>query len=133
MDGSILLGVPKSRYGLPGESGSRRFCPCCARWNRGTAGPSGFTTACASAREALFLSEIEARAAELENVTVTLFDSEVGARIDADAIGTDLGGAFGEWSYYLCGPKPMVEAVSGGLRKRGVSRRSVHKEEFEFR
>ena len=86
-----------------------------------------------AAREALFLSEIEARAAELENVTVTLFDSEVGARIDADAIGSDLGGAFGEWSYYLCGPKPMAEAVSGGLRKQGVSRRSVHKEEFEFR
>ena len=86
-----------------------------------------------AAREALFLGELEARAAELENVTVTLFDSEAGARIDADAIGTDLGGAFGEWSYYLCGPKPMVEAVSGGLRKRGVSRRSVHKEEFEFR
>ena len=86
-----------------------------------------------AAREALFLSEIEARAAELEDVTVTLFDSEVGARIDADAIGTDLGGAFGEWSYYLCGPKPMVEAVSGGLRKRGVSRGDVHKEEFEFR
>jgi len=86
-----------------------------------------------AAREALFLSEIETRAAELENVTVTLFDSEVGARIDADAIETDLGGAFGEWSYYLCGPKPMAEAVSGGLRKQGVSRRSVHKEEFEFR
>ncbi len=86
-----------------------------------------------AAREALFLSELRARAAELENVTVTLFDSEVGARIDADAIVTDLGGAFGEWNYYLCGPKPMVEAVSGGLRKRGVSRKSVHKEEFEFR
>ena len=86
-----------------------------------------------AAREALFLSEIRGRAAELDDVTVTLFDSDAGARIDADAIGTDLGGAFGEWSYYLCGPKPMVEAVSGGLRKQGVSRRSVHNEEFEFR
>ena len=86
-----------------------------------------------SAREALFFDELEARAAELGNVTIARLDSDAGVRIDADAIATDLGGALGDWTYYLCGPKPMIAAVSDGLRKRGVSARRVHKEEFEFR
>ena len=86
-----------------------------------------------SAREALFFGELEARVAELGNVTIARLDSDAGARIDADAIATDLGGALGDWTYYLCGPKPMVAAVSAGLKKRGVSARRVHTEEFEFR
>lgn len=86
-----------------------------------------------SAKEALFFGELEARAAELGNVTIARLDSDAGVRLDADEIGTDLGGALGDWTYYLCGPKPLVAAVSNGLRKQGVSARRVHKEEFEFR
>lgn len=86
-----------------------------------------------TANEALFLGELEARAADLGGVTIRLFSSEAGARIDADAIGADLGEALEEWSYYLCGPKPMVAAVSDGLAKRGVSAGHIHNEEFEFR
>lgn len=86
-----------------------------------------------SAGEALFFGELEVRAAELGNVTIARLDSDAGVRIDVDTIETDLGGALGDWTYYLCGPKPMVAAVSDGLRKRGVSARRVHKEEFEFR
>ena len=86
-----------------------------------------------SAREALFFGELEARAAELGNVTIARLDSDAGVRIDAAAIATDLGGALGDWTYYLCGPKPMVAAVSDGLRKQGVPARRVHQEEFEFR
>ena len=86
-----------------------------------------------AAREALFFDELESRTAELGNVTITLLDSDAGERIDTDVIEADLGGALGDWSYYLCGPRPMVTAVSDGLRKRGVPARRVHKEEFEFR
>ena len=71
-----------------------------------------------AAREALFFDELKSRSAELDSVTIALVDSDAGARIDADTIETDLGGALGDWSYYLCGPRPMVTAVSGELRKR---------------
>jgi len=86
-----------------------------------------------AAREALFLDELEARAAELGGVTIAVFDSDAGARIDAAAIESGLDGAPGDWSYYFCGPKPMIAAVSGGLAERGVPARRIHTEEFEFR
>lgn len=86
-----------------------------------------------TASEALFFSELQARAAEAGGVTITLFSSDAGARIDADAIGAGVGETLTDWSYYLCGPKPMVAAVSEGLARRGVSARRIHNEEFEFR
>jgi len=86
-----------------------------------------------AAREALFLGEMEARAAELDGVTIKVIDSDTGARIDAAVIERDLGGGLGDWSYYFCGPKPMTVAVSGGLAERGVPARHMHAEEFEFR
>ena len=85
------------------------------------------------AAEALFFGELEARAGELGGVTIRRFDSNAGARIDADAIRNDLGGDPGDWSYYLCGPKPMVAAVSEGLKTQGVPGRRIHNEEFELR
>ena len=86
-----------------------------------------------TAREALFFEELEARAAELGGVTITRLDSDTGARIDAAKIADDVGGSPEEWSYYFCGPKPMIAAVSNGLTKQGVSARRIRKEEFEFR
>ena len=85
------------------------------------------------AAEALFFAELEARAAELGGVTVSRFDSNAGARIDAHAIREDVGGDLGDWNYYLCGPKPMVVAVSEGLQTQGVPVRRIHNEEFELR
>ena len=84
-------------------------------------------------REALFLDELQARAAELGGITIKLFDSESGGRIDAAAIEKDLDGTPAEWSYYLCGPKPLATAMSAGLAKHGVPARRIHTEEFEFR
>lgn len=86
-----------------------------------------------TAGEALFLDEVRARAAELGGVTVTLFDSQAGERLDADALAAELGGDPGGWSCWLCGPKPLVVAVSGAVAARGVPERRIHTEEFEFR
>ena len=83
--------------------------------------------------EALFLDELEARAAELGGIAIRLFDSGSGARIDAAAVEKDLDGTPGEWSYYLCGPRPLAAAMSAGLATRGVPARRIHTEEFEFR
>ena len=86
-----------------------------------------------ASREAPFLDELTARAAELGGVTITLFDSEAGARLDADGIGNGLDGDPGDWSCWLCGPKALVAAVSRALAVRGLSGRRIHTEEFEFR
>ncbi len=86
-----------------------------------------------TAREALFFSELEARADEAGDVRITRFDSGAGARLDADIIEDDLDGELSEWSYYFCGPKSMIDSLSGALTKRGVPARSIHTEEFELR
>lgn len=86
-----------------------------------------------SAREAVFLDEVRTRAESLGGVAVTLFDSQSGARLDADAIAAELGGDPKDWSCWLCGPKPLVTAVSTAMAARGVPRRRIHAEEFEFR
>ena len=86
-----------------------------------------------TAAEALFLDELVACAGAAGDVTVLPFNSENGLRIDAETIRKELHGKLGEWSYYFCGPKPMVEAVTAGLAGHGVSERRIHTEEFEFR
>lgn len=86
-----------------------------------------------TAREALFLDELKARSDEVGGVSVTVLESDAGQRIDADGITDGLGGSPGDWSFWLCGPKPMVAALSTGLSAKGVARRQVHNEEFEFR
>ncbi len=86
-----------------------------------------------TAAEALFLDELVSHAGAAGDVTVLLLDSEKGLRIDAETIRKDLHGEFGEWSYYFCGPKPLVAAVTAGLVGHGVSERRIHTEEFEFR
>ena len=85
------------------------------------------------ASEALFFDELEARAADVDGVTIVRFDSDAGKRINAYVIRDDVGGALMDWSFWLCGPKPLVAAVDEGLRREGVRSRRIYKEEFEFR
>ena len=86
-----------------------------------------------TAKEALFFDELEGRAAELDGVTVRLMESDAGRRVDAFAIAAELDGGLRDWGFYLCGPKPLVAAVAGGLARQGVAARRIHSEEFEFR
>lgn len=37
------------------------------------------------------------------------------------------------YDYFLCGPKPMVDGLIGGLKAEGVGRAHIHTEAFEFR
>ena len=85
-----------------------------------------------TAAEALFSDELEGLASDLGDLTIARFDSDAGARIDAQAIKRDLGGELGNWSFFLSGPRPMVAAVSEGLKKQCVSARRIHNGEFEL-
>ena len=67
--------------------------------------------------------------AEVGAVTIKPLESVAGARTDALAIGGELRG----WSFYPCGPEPMVAAAREGMARQGVPARHIHREEFEFR
>ena len=84
-------------------------------------------------REALFFDELEARAAKLGGVWIRRFDSDAGARINVQAVESDLGDDLRDWNYYLCGPKPLVADLTAGLKARHVPARHIHNEEFELR
>ena len=86
-----------------------------------------------SAREALFVDELETLATAAGGVTVTRVVSEAGERLDAWAIDAALGRALADWSYYLCGPQPLVASISKGLVDRGAPARRIHHEAFELR
>ena len=64
-----------------------------------------------TAREALFPEELKARADEVGGVSVAVLESDAGQRIDADEVTDGLDGSPGHWSFWLCGPKPMVAAL----------------------
>ena len=52
---------------------------------------------------------------------------------ELEGLASDLGGELGNWSSFLCGPRPMVAAVSEGLKKQCVSARRIHNGELELR
>ena len=85
-----------------------------------------------SAREALFVDELEALTKAAGGVTVTRVVSEAGERLDAQVIDAALGGALADWSYFLCGPQPLVAAISRGLLARSARARRIHHKAFEF-
>ena len=83
--------------------------------------------------DAIFLEELEARAAELGNVTLVPLFSDEGNFARVDMMKVKLPDPLGTYDYFLCGPKPMVDGLVKGLRKEGVQRHRIHTEAFEFR
>ena len=76
---------------------------------------------------------MKARAEDAGGVSVTVLESDAGRRIGAHGTVAGLDGSPGDWSFWLCGPKPMEAALSAGLAAKGVPQRQVHNGEFEFR
>lgn len=83
--------------------------------------------------DAIFLEELEARAAELGNITLVPLFSDEGNFARVDIMKEKLPDPLESYDYFLCGPKPMVDGLVKGLRKEGVPRTSIHTEAFEFR
>ncbi|MDF1486563.1 FAD-binding oxidoreductase [Ramlibacter sp. H39-3-26] len=84
-------------------------------------------------RDALFLGELKTRVAELGNVSLLTRFSEQGEFADLPLIQQAWPGELGQRDYFLCGPKPMTDALRSRLRKAGVARGRLHAEAFEFR
>ena len=76
---------------------------------------------------------LEARAAELGNVTLIPLFSDDGNFARGDKMKENLPDPLSTYEYFMCGPKPMVDGLMKDLRKEGVSRKKIHTEAFEFR
>ncbi len=83
--------------------------------------------------EAIYLDELKERAAELGNVTIVPLFSDEGNFARVDMMKQKLPDPLDSYEYFMCGPKPMIDALSTDLGKAGVSRAKIHTEAFEFR
>ena len=92
-----------------------------------------FAYAARNKDEAIFLDELEAMAAERSNLTMYPLFSDEGEFARIDVAKEKLSGALTDYDYFICGPKPMVEALMKDLKKEGVQRKRIHVEAFEFR
>lgn len=84
-------------------------------------------------QDAIFLDELKERAATLGNVTLVPLFSDEGNFARVDMMKQKLPDPLDSYSYFMCGPSPMVNGLMADLRKEGVSRGQIHTEAFEFR
>jgi len=81
--------------------------------------------------EALFLDEIE-QAARQPGFRAHVSHTARDGRLSVAKVITASGAAAGK-DIYMCGPIAMVEAFRNGFAARGMPRRMIHYEEFNFR
>lgn len=83
--------------------------------------------------EALYLEEMRDIASQFEGVNLHLMTSDTGGWLTADVIEEAIGEGVTQSSYYFCGPKPMLKALSAGLQAKGVKAKAIHFDEFKMR
>lgn len=89
---------------------------------------------CARSRKAApHLSELEATADLDAGFHLHFVDSSAGERLTAYRISHALNDDLSGVNAYFCGPKPMRNALSAGLRLIGLRSSAFHYEEFEIR
>ena len=92
-----------------------------------------FFYAVRSTKEALYLDELLQRVAVLRTVTMTVLNSEHNQRLSFETVQESLPENMRNYGFFMCGPRPMVSALSKALRGHGVRYRDIHAEAFEFR
>ncbi|MFI5934225.1 hypothetical protein [Actinoplanes sp. NPDC051494] len=87
-----------------------------------------------TAGPAPFADEITAVAAGLPHLRVHLHDSTADGYLSADAVlATVADDDPRQVSAFLCGPAPMVDALTRRLRAAGTFSRNIHREHFDWR
>lgn len=86
-----------------------------------------------SSQDALFLDEIKDIAARLGNVKLINLFSDDGHFARVEKMKEKVPDALGDYDYFMCGPKPMIDGITKDLRSEGVARKRIHTEAFEFR
>lgn len=118
---------------LAGGIGLTPFLSMLRSMGKGDARKIHLVYAARDERDAIFLDELKQRASELVNVTLVPLFSDEGNFARVDMIKRRLPDPLGNYDYFMCGPKPMVEGIMADLKAEGVSRNRIHTEAFEFR
>ena len=79
------------------------------------------------------LAEIEARAAQLDNLNLHIIDSSQTGRLTASAIVEKSGADMKKASAFFCGPEVMRNGLIRDLQSHGLRKSQFHFEEFEIR
>ena len=66
-------------------------------------------------------------------MTIVPLFSDKGNFARVDIMKTKLPDPLNSYEYFMCGPKPMTDALRKGLKAEGVTRKQIHTEAFEFR
>ncbi|MBI4899798.1 MAG: ferredoxin reductase family protein [Actinobacteria bacterium] len=80
-----------------------------------------------------YTKEIQAIAARHNEVSVHIVRSAVDGRLSATRILEEVSARPRDLSVFLCGPEPLVAAISDGLRDGGVPAGRFHREYFDWR
>ncbi len=86
-----------------------------------------------SQNDAPHLAEIQAIADGKPNLSLHVFASSDGARLTAATLAETVGSDLGNAKVSFCGPLSLRAALPKDLQRYGVTARSFHYEEFEFR
>jgi predicted ferric reductase len=79
--------------------------------------------------EALFLDEIQKTQESNPSFRMHLFASNRDGRLGAKKV-VELSGPVGDKDIFLCGPPPMMDALTEQFMEMGVPRQNIHFEEF---
>lgn len=84
-------------------------------------------------KEAIFLDELKAHATRIKGLKIIPLFSDEGNFARVDIMEEKLPDALSTYDYFLCGPKAMTGPISKDLKAKGVGRKQLHMEAFEFR
>lgn len=84
-------------------------------------------------KEALFFDELKKLCKALPKTNIILLESNKGQFANVKDMKARLKSPLSSYDYFLCGPKPMLNAVKKDLKIEGVTRDKIHSEAFEFR
>ena len=82
--------------------------------------------------DAVYRDEIEAAALEHPSLRFPVVFSDAEGRLTADAVLRRVAPDAHPW-VYMCGPPAMTKALARGLRRRGIPRARVRREDFGLR
>ncbi len=127
------MGAGKKQIWLAGGIGLTPFLSKIRAMKEGDPRQIHLVYAAREKQDAIFLEELQARAAELSNVTLVPLFSDEGNFARVDMMKQKLPDPLSDYEYFMCGPTPMISGLMADLKKEGVGRNKIHTEAFEFR
>ena len=84
-------------------------------------------------KDAIFLEELKTHSKRIKGLHIIPLFSDEGNFARVDIMEEKLPDALSSYDYFLCGPNAMTGPISKELKEKGVTRKQLHMEAFEFR